>query len=63
VLPLQKIDIFINDIYFETTKPPFNFSFYPKEVENLENRNELKIISYDSAFNRNETVAVFRVDF
>ena len=63
VLPLQKIDIFINDIYFETIEPPFNFSFLPKEVENLENRNELKIISYDSAFNRNETIAIFRVDF
>ncbi|OGI46092.1 hypothetical protein A2121_01940 [Candidatus Nomurabacteria bacterium GWB1_40_6] len=62
LFPLQKIEVFINDIYFETLESPFNFSFLPKEVENLENRNELKVISYDTAFNRNETVVVFRVD-
>jgi len=62
LFPLQKIDIFINNVYYETVEYPFNFSFLPRELENLENNNELKIISYDTAFNRSETSVIFRVD-
>jgi penicillin-binding protein 1C len=60
--PIQKMDIFINDIYLETINPPFNFSFSPKDIENLDKNNEIKIISYDSAFNRAESVAHFSVE-
>lgn len=59
--PLQKIDVFINEIYLETVKPPFVFSFTPKELENLQDENELKIISYDTIYNRGETSAIFKV--
>ena len=61
VFPLQKMDIFINGIYLETDQPPFNFSFTPAELENLQNDNELKIISYDTVYSRSETTSVFRV--
>ncbi|MEK7140742.1 MAG: hypothetical protein AAB815_03075, partial [Patescibacteria group bacterium] len=60
--PLQKIDIFVNDIYLGTSKPPFVFSFIPSELENLTTENELKIISYDTAYNRAETSLVFSVE-
>jgi len=60
--PLQKMDIFINGVYLETDQPPFNFSFIPAELENLQNDNELKIISYDTVYNRSETNLVFRVE-
>ncbi|MFA5792030.1 MAG: transglycosylase domain-containing protein [Candidatus Paceibacterota bacterium] len=59
--PLQKMDIFINNIYLETSNPPFNFSFTPQELENLQNENELKIISYDTLFNKSETNLIFKV--
>lgn len=59
--PLQKIDIFINGTYLETIKPPFNFSFMPNELETIQNDNELKIISYDSVYNSNETNLTFKV--
>ncbi len=59
--PLQKIDIFINNIYLSTIKYPFAFSFTPSELDNLKEINELKIISYDTAWNRSETVSVFNV--
>lgn len=62
IFPLQKIDIFINDIYLETNYPPFNFSFIPSELENMQGLNELKIISYDTAYNRSETNTVFKVE-
>ncbi len=60
--PLQKIDIFINGVYLETIKSPFNFSFIPKELETLQSDNELKIISYDTVFNRSETILIFKVN-
>jgi penicillin-binding protein 1C len=59
--PLQKIDIFVNDIYLGTSEPPFNFSFVPKELENLQSNNELKIIPHDTAYNSGETTMIFKV--
>lgn len=59
--PLQKIDIFVNDIYLETIEAPFNFSFALKDLENLKEENELKIVSYDTAFNRAQTTTIFKV--
>jgi 1A family penicillin-binding protein len=60
--PLQKIDIFINDVYLGTSKSPFNFSFTPSELTNLRGLNDLKIISYDTAYNNTETISVFNVE-
>ena len=61
IIPLQKIDIFINGIYMETDYPPFSFSFTPGDLENLQASNELKIVSYDTAFNKSETSVSFSV--
>ena len=59
--PLQKIDIFINDVYLGTSKAPFDFSFVPSSLDSLKEDNELKIISYDTAYNRGQTTSIFRV--
>ncbi len=59
--PLQKIDVFINDVYLGTSKYPFNFSFTPSDLENLKDINEIKIISYDTAYNSSETTSIFGV--
>jgi archaellum component FlaF (FlaF/FlaG flagellin family) len=60
--PLQKIDIFINGIYLETEQPPFSdFSFTPSDIENLQESNDLKIISYDTVYNKSETDSTFKV--
>jgi len=61
VYPLQKMDIFINGVYLETDNPPFNFSFRPAELENLQTENELKIVSYDTVYNHSETNSIFKV--
>ncbi len=58
---LQKIDIFINDNYLGTATYPFNFSFIPENLENLDEVNTLKIVSYDTAYNRGEAVVEFTV--
>jgi 1A family penicillin-binding protein len=61
IFPLLKMDIFINGIYLETINPPFNFSFTPADLENLQNSNDLKIITYDTAYNSSETDSVFNI--
>jgi len=60
--PLKKIDIFINGIYSQTIESPFNFSFTPSEIENIASDNELKIISYNTAYNKSETISRFKVE-
>ncbi|MCE9549040.1 penicillin-binding protein [Candidatus Nomurabacteria bacterium] len=60
--PLQKIDIFVNDAYLGTSEYPFNFSFYPKDLDILREKNEINIISYDTVYNRGETTSVFKVE-
>ncbi len=59
--PLQKIEIFINDVYLGTSDPLTPFSFIPSELDNLRAENELRIISYDTAYNNTETVLIFKV--
>ncbi|MEK7539154.1 MAG: PBP1A family penicillin-binding protein [Patescibacteria group bacterium] len=60
--PLLKIEIFINDTYLGTSQAPFIFSFTPSELKNLQTDNELKIISYDSIYDNNETTLMFKVE-
>jgi hypothetical protein len=55
------MDVFMNDVYWETLEPPFNLSFAPKDLENPRDENELKIISYDTALNSSETSVIFKV--
>ena len=63
VYPLSKIDIFINDVFVGTSNNPINFSFTPGELDNLKNTNEIKIISYDTLYNRSEFISTFNVSF
>lgn len=63
VYPIQKIDVFINDILIDTLESPFNFSFTPKDLGNLDNINDIKLITYDAVGNRGEAVANFQVSF
>ncbi len=59
--PLQKVDVFINDNYLGTLSAPFNFSFVPEGLENLEEINTISVVAYDTAYNRSETSASFIV--
>lgn len=61
LFPIQKIDIFINNIYIGTTNSSLNFSFIPKELEDLKTENELKVIFYDSVYNHGENTILFKI--
>ncbi len=59
--PISKIDIFINGVYMETDTPPFDYSFSPSDIENLQAQNQIQVIAYDTAFNKGEATATFNV--
>lgn len=59
--PFLKMDIFINNTYLETSNSTSGFYFIPKELEDLQAENELKIITYDSIYNKSETTLIFKV--
>ena len=59
--PLNKVDVFINDIFIESLESPFNFAFIPQDLENLESSNTIKVIAYDSTGNRTEATSKFKV--
>lgn len=60
---VKSFDIFINDVYLGTKQGEnFNFSFIPKDIENLKQTNELKIIIRDKFYNKNEDIVNFSVD-
>lgn len=59
--PLQKVEVFINNRFVESLTPPFNFSFRPQDIENLAETNEIRIVYYDSVFNKGEAAIIFRV--
>ncbi|MFA6257148.1 MAG: PBP1A family penicillin-binding protein [Candidatus Paceibacterota bacterium] len=59
--PIEKVDVFINDIYMDNLTPPFNYSFTPQNLENLQVVNELKIVYYDKIYNRGETTTTFKI--
>ncbi len=63
IYPLKRIDVFINDTFMDTIEYPFVFSFSPKDLDNLQTKNEIKLISYDSVENRGETSAIFNVNY
>lgn len=61
--PAEAIDVFVNDVYVGSKQgAPFNFSFIPKDIENIGPSNELRVILRDRVYNKGEAVVNFEVD-
>jgi len=61
IYPITKIDVFINNTYIGTYDSNSAVSFTPKNLEDLQRENEVKIIAHDSAYNIGEATTMFRV--
>ncbi len=62
--PIKSYDVFLNDVYLDTIDSSnFNFSFIPKDYDNIQDENELKVILKDSVYNRATATVQFLVDF
>lgn len=60
---VDSFDIFVNNTYLGTTRnTPFNFSFVPEDVQNIQDVNELRVIIRDEALNKAEASVSFYVD-
>ena len=62
--PISRVDVFLNNIYLGSTiNAPFNFSFNPIDIEETKDKNELKVIVYDSVKNKGEAVVPLNISF
>jgi penicillin-binding protein 1C len=59
--PLAKIDVFINNIFLGSYEKSTSFSFIPKDLDDLQAENTIRIIAHDTVYNSNETTSVFKV--
>lgn len=60
---VRSFDVFINDTYLGTRSgEPFNFSFIPRDIENISDTNELKVIIRDEVYNKAEATTTLMVD-
>lgn len=62
-IPLQKIDVFINNNYITSLKKnPYSFSFTPNNIENIDEKNILRAIGYDVYGNTGEVEITFKTN-
>jgi penicillin-binding protein 1C len=59
---LSKASLYINNNFIETLDGgPYMFRFSPRDISNLGETNTLKVIGYDSVFNKTEVSVEFKV--
>jgi penicillin-binding protein 1C len=59
---MAKATLYVNDVFVETIdRAPFIFRFSPKDISRLQERNRVKIVGFDSVYNRSEVTAEFSV--
>lgn len=52
---IRKVELYINNKYITSNEQsPFNIGFYPRSISDLQEKNTLKVVVYDSNFNRGE---------
>ncbi|MEK7607701.1 MAG: PBP1A family penicillin-binding protein [Patescibacteria group bacterium] len=60
--PLTKVSLYVNDTYINTIeKQSFSFRLSPREITNIREINRIKVVAYDSVYNRSEANATFSV--
>ncbi|MFA6158512.1 MAG: transglycosylase domain-containing protein [Candidatus Paceibacterota bacterium] len=60
--PLKKASLYINGTFVETLESaPFIFRFSPKDISNIQETNDIRVIGWDSVFNETEASTTFSV--
>lgn len=60
--PISRVDFYVNgNLIGSSNQKPFTFSFIPKQLENIHQENTLKVVIYDSVFNKDEDSVNFEV--
>ncbi|MEK7596512.1 MAG: PBP1A family penicillin-binding protein [Patescibacteria group bacterium] len=60
--PIVGAFLHVNGVYMTTVeKSPFFFHFFPREISNIQETNNIKITAHDSVYNKSEVDAAFYV--
>lgn len=60
---LTRASVYINDLFLQTLdKEPFIVRFSPKDINGIKEINQIKVVGFDSAYNRAETGTALRVN-
>ena len=60
---LGQVDFFFNNNYLgSSNQEPFTFSFAPKDIGNMRNDSEVKIIAYDAVRNKTEVTVPIKLE-
>ena len=61
--PIQKVNYYINnELIGSISEYPYSISFVPNSINTLFNENKLKIVVYDSVYNRTETTTTLNIE-
>jgi membrane peptidoglycan carboxypeptidase len=61
--PISKIEYYLNGSYIgSSNQPPFNFTFTPANIDNLQSSNELRVVGTDSVLNKTENTVNFTIN-
>ncbi len=59
---LTKASLYVNNVFVETLdRGPFVFRFTPRDLSRIEEMNEIRIVGYDSVYNKDEALSQFSV--
>ena len=60
--PMSRAELYINGVIAQTLySPPFDFSFYPGHISNIQDNNTLRIVVYDTNGNTSQITSTFNV--
>ncbi len=60
IYPLSRIDIFINNEFVNSVqRAPFTYTFIPSSIPSIQQSNSIRIVGYDSVYNRSEVTLPF----
>ncbi len=60
--PISKIDYYINGIFIGSSQNEKTFSFIPNDIQNIKQKNDLKVVVYDSVFNKSVKIVIFNIE-
>lgn len=59
---LTRASLYVNNVFIETLdRGPFIFRFTPRDLSRVEEMNEIRVVGYDSVYNKDEAMTQFSV--
>lgn len=60
--PIKKVSFYVNGSFVGSSEThPYQFSFTPEDIDDMEEENTLRVVVYDQVFNKNEESIFFKI--